>query len=759
MKKIITLLVSVLMAFCIVMPISANETTGNSCDPTNYEASLANLEGEVTCYDTLKNALEKAPVGSTVTLLKDLILEKSVKTVNFGVTIDLNGFNIDGTAVKTSSSTGVLNLRTNYGSNPVEGISNTILLTNSKTSGGLIKGGLPIYSTVGNSKYELPIDIGDNITLESTTGGELILLNSSAYLVYSDKNASYFNNGMFKVTDSRGEERIYGQYANASKIAEGREITLLHDYKGNSTIKSGSVSSVLNLNGNTYTYTGTTGSMIDVNYPNVELKIKNGTLHSVNDVDGAHLVGAGTTTSNLNNRSLVLEGVTMNVDGNDAYGIVTNGTESGNNIELIDSELNVSNGYGIYFPSEGNVVINNTTIKADYVGVQMCAGNLTVSGDSYISATAFADPEDKTGDGVIPDGSALSIVERDGYKGIGKINIEGGKFLSSNSKSVNAYRFSEDDKDEPWDEAKDNGSVSAGTFSDDSALTYLADDSLTVAEVTDNNDDTTYAIGNDSIEEAIADATKVIITQGSIDLTNVPDGIEVSNTGNGEVTVNDQEVTDEPVVTHTHEWVLDSTNFADDHSKADFLFVCSKDETHNQTLTDNELDVTRVEATTEEDGKVEYKASVVFEGKTYDATDTVTIAKLPVITSKDDQSFTLGSKGTLTFTSDADYDNFLKVLVDNKELAKENYTVKEGSTVVTLSNEYLNTLSAGTHELSIVSNNGTATTTFKIVKGADPEIVVPGTGINDTVMPVAIGSIILAFGAVSLVVLKKRYSK
>ena len=266
-------------------------------------------------------------------------------------------------------------------------------------------------------------------------------------------------------------------------------------------------------------------------------------------------------------------------------------------------------------------------------------------------------------------------------------------------------------------------------------------------------------IGNDSIEEAIADATKVIITQGSIDLTNVPDGIEVSNIGKGEVTINGQEVTDEPVVTHTHEWVLDSTVFADDHSKADFLFVCSKDETHNQTLTDNELDVTRVEATTEEDGKVEYKASVVFEGKTYDATDTVTIAKLPVITSKDDQSFTLGSKGTLTFTSDADYDNFLKVLVDNKELAKENYTVKEGSTVVTLSNEYLNTLSAGTHELSIVSNNGTATTTFEIVKGADPEIVVPGTGINDTVMPVAIGSIILAFGAVSLVILKKRYSK
>ena len=302
--------------------------------------------------------------------------------------------------------------------------------------------------------------------------------------------------------------------------------------------------------------------------------------------------------------------------------------------------------------------------------------------------------------------------------------------------------------------------INGGTFDTEEVYEYVLGDDTAVANIT--TDTSKYVVGENRIEEAakaLTDGSSVIITQGSIDLTNVPDGIEVSNTGSGEVTVNGQEVTDEPVVTHTHEWVLDSTVFADDHSKADFLFVCSKDETHNQTLTDNELDVTRVEATTEEDGKVEYKASVVFEGKTYDATDTVTIAKLPAITSKDDQSFTLGSKGTLTFTSDADYDNFLKVLVDNKELAKENYTVKEGSTVVTLSNEYLNTLSAGTHELSIVSNNGTATTTFEIVKGADPEIVIPGTGINDTVMPVAIGSIILAFGAISLVVLKKRYSK
>ena len=42
----------------------------------------------------------------------------------------------------------------------------------------------------------------------------------------------------------------------------------------------------------------------------------------------------------------------------------------------------------------------------------------------------------------------------------------------------------------------------------------------------------------------------------------------------------------------------------------------------------------------------------------------------------------------------------------------------------------LNTLSVGDHVLSIVSNNGTATTTFKVVKGVTSEAVVPDTGIG-----------------------------
>ena len=86
----------------------------------------------------------------------------------------------------------------------------------------------------------------------------------------------------------------------------------------------------------------------------------------------------------------------------------------------------------------------------------------------------------------------------------------------------------------------------------------------------------------------------------------------------------------------------------------------------------------------------------------------------PVIIAGANGSWQNGSKDGLSFTSDAEYADFLKVQVDGKDVAASNYAVKEGSTIVTLTAAYLDTLSAGKHTLSIVSANGTATTEFTI---------------------------------------------
>ena len=74
-----------------------------------------------------------------------------------------------------------------------------------------------------------------------------------------------------------------------------------------------------------------------------------------------------------------------------------------------------------------------------------------------------------------------------------------------------------------------------------------------------------------------------------------------------------------------------------------------------------------------------------------------------------------GSEDVLPFTSNAAFADFLKVQIDGKDVDSSNYTVKEGSTIVTLQPSYLDTLSVGKHTLAIVSDTGTAETEFTVL--------------------------------------------
>ena len=109
--------------------------------------------------------------------------------------------------------------------------------------------------------------------------------------------------------------------------------------------------------------------------------------------------------------------------------------------------------------------------------------------------------------------------------------------------------------------------------------------------------------------------------------------------------------------------------------------------------------------------------------------DTV-IAKLaPEIIEGKGQSITAGEKKALTFRSNAAFSDFIRVELDGKTLDGKNYTVKEGSTIVTLKADYVATLSAGKHTISIVSTSGTAATTFTVNKKA-AAVNAPKTGDN-----------------------------
>ena len=80
------------------------------------------------------------------------------------------------------------------------------------------------------------------------------------------------------------------------------------------------------------------------------------------------------------------------------------------------------------------------------------------------------------------------------------------------------------------------------------------------------------------------------------------------------------------------------------------------------------------------------------------------------------QIYTIDESKNATFKIDADYSLFTnKVYVDNKLINSTNYDSKSGSTVITLKDAYLKTLSAGEHTLKVTFlGNGEAITKFTI---------------------------------------------
>lgn len=100
-------------------------------------------------------------------------------------------------------------------------------------------------------------------------------------------------------------------------------------------------------------------------------------------------------------------------------------------------------------------------------------------------------------------------------------------------------------------------------------------------------------------------------------------------------------------------------------------------------------------------------------------TEEIAILKPEIIDGKG-QTMVVDVAKDLSFRSSAPLRYFQKVLVDDKEVAAENYVLAEGSTIVTLKASFLNTLGVGEHKLSVVSTTGTAETNFTVAEAAKP---------------------------------------
>lgn len=348
-------------------------------------------------------------------------------------------------------------LSVNYGS--AEGKVAKVSIT-----GGTVNGALDTRSYDPSTNELTSIDDATKATI-AVTGGTFS--SDPTKYVVEDSAINKNDDGTFGVAKAYlakvGDTSYYTMdEAFKAQTASSEAIVLLRDYTTGSTFNSGSINRTVDLNGHTWTCTGTdaNSAAFEINNPNATLTVKNGKVVS------SQLVGlipsAMGGTIKYDNSSLVFDGVEMTT--NARSGIETNGNNTNDTVTLRNSTLNVPNGFGIYFPSSGTLTIDNSVINAKTMGVQVCSGSLNISG-AGTAITVSGDGIDKTiNDGAIEDGAAISIVNRAGYKGLSNIEVEGGKFTAKGGNAaVKAYNW----KDlTPSDFTQnDKVSVSGGTFS------------------------------------------------------------------------------------------------------------------------------------------------------------------------------------------------------------------------------------------------------------------------------------------------------
>ena len=418
-------------------------------------------------------------------------------------------------------------------------------------TGGTVDGTLGTY-TYGNGL--IPIDDAAKATIEVTGG---TFSSDPTKYVVEDSGVTKNTDGTFGVAKAYlakvGDTSYYTmEEAFKAQTASGADIVLLRDYTTGSTFNSGTVERTVDLNGHTWTCTGTdaNSAAFEINNPNATLTVKNGKVFS------SQLVGlipsAMGGTIKYDNSTLVFDGVEMTT--NARSGIETNGNNTNDTVTLRNSTLNVPNGFGIYFPSSGTLTIDNSVINAETMGVQVCSGSLNVTG-ADTAITVSGDGIDKTiNDGAIEDGAAISIVNRAGYKGLDKIKVEGGKFTAKgDNAAVKAYNW-ENQTASAFDNSKNVVAISGGTFSS-------AVDKSLCAEgyIPTQNADGTYGVkegkyvaeigsqGYESLQEAVAaaedgqtvtllaDATEDVVISKSITLDL--GGKTLTNTNAGKATI------------------------------------------------------------------------------------------------------------------------------------------------------------------------------------------------------------------------------
>lgn len=577
-----------------------------------------------------------------------------------------------------------------------------------------INGGIGLQSDCNFSIYgqsegtgELSIDSCDfgNAGIGSNNEGSCgdIAINGGCVDVRGGTDAAGIGSGFY--SSSCGQITINGGNVSATAGDGG---------SGIGSGYSGSSCSGISINGGSVFATGGSNSAgIGGGYCSDcgPIDIKGGIVTATGSGYGSAGIGAGYADKSSCGAIVIEGGVVTAAGGTDASGIGS-GTYNEKNVEFSTG----NNGHAVIFTSS----ISDQSNKDNWSGVIFIGNNGSIYGTTVAPTESFTIPEDKTL--TIDSGKTLQINEGIALTNNGAISNNG--TITNNGKII-----------------IDDGGTYNGSQPGSNPISYrvaiLGNQDAFTVEYVDGNNEGYVSQGSDlqfkiNINQYYYKTESFEVKANDQKLDANAEGVyTVQNiTSPTSITINGVEKDDAaPVLSGIEngktycepvEATVDETNLAK-------VTINGVETTVNDgKFTVNPAAGEQTIAATDKAGNTTTCTITVNDGHTYvDGKCSVCGAIDPTytveVTAGANSTWKKGSKEGLSFTSNAAYSYFQKVQIDGNDVDQSNYTVQEGSTIVSLNAAYLETLPVGKHTIAIVSDTGTATTEFTIIEAQENE--------------------------------------
>ena len=405
-------------------------------------------------------------------------------------------------------------------------------------------------------------------------------------------------------------------------VKDGDTIELLKDIEVNEGINgvsyTGDADFTVDFNGFTFTSNTTNSAFVIVSDSSPDVTLKNGTItagpsaYCTVVTDKADVVvtienmtlnnskSHGNSIKAFNNSTVNVNGTTVNSKNGAGGTEAAGGTVNITNCRYVQDGFYDHNSTNMAASKGGTVNVYSGTFTSANYGAYIfnSGGTINIKGGTFDSEKAVLKSDTTS------TASSPSTIYVSGGDFAGEYSIMDGTELS----------------------------ITGGSFSED-PLDYVdVDKGLAVAEITKKgSSESTFAVGKKAIDQKTAEAEEgdqIKIISGDADLDVPVDGVEVSNEGGGNVTVNGEPVNEETTVeSHVHAWGEPVWDWAEDNLSATATFTCTKDKSHVEKP---EVTVTtaKTAATCTEDGKIVYTAKAVLDGVEYTNIKTVAIPAL-----------------------------------------------------------------------------------------------------------------------------------